>query len=148
MSCENLNCYILHYPISLQRLSMTRNEQEVYHVNYPRDNKTNFLMKPVQFLIRLQALSRHARYPDSPNQYSICRFIKNGSTFSRLAIQIENITGTETLRERIVKTHLTGKLQAYRISQAMADGNTVTYIDGISRLCIRLNPRKTCCIIE
>ena len=60
---ENLCRYVLRHPISLQRLSMTRDGRVAYRVKYPRGNKTHLLMEPVQFLARLASLIPAPRHP-------------------------------------------------------------------------------------
>ena len=60
---ENLCRYILRHPISLQRLSMTRDGRVAYKVKYPRGNKTHIILEPVQFLARLASLIPPPRHP-------------------------------------------------------------------------------------
>lgn len=60
---ENLCRYILRHPISLQRLSMTRDGRVAYAIKYPRGRRTHLLMQPVQFLARLASLIPPPRHP-------------------------------------------------------------------------------------
>ena len=60
---ENLCRYVLRHPISLQRLSMTRDGRVAYRVKYPRGKRTHLLMEPVQFLARLASLIPPPRLP-------------------------------------------------------------------------------------
>lgn len=60
---ESLCRYIVRHPISLQRLSLTRDGRVAYAIKYPRGNKTHLLMQPVQFLARLASLIPPPRHP-------------------------------------------------------------------------------------
>jgi len=61
---ERLCRYVLRHPLSLQRLSWTKDGRIAYEVKYPRSRKhTHLLLDPVQFLARLASLIPPPRHP-------------------------------------------------------------------------------------
>jgi len=61
---ERLCRYVLRHPLSLQRLSWTKDGRLSYEVKYPRSPKqTHLLLDPVQFMARLASLIPPPRHP-------------------------------------------------------------------------------------
>jgi hypothetical protein len=61
---ERLCRYVLRHPLSLQRLSWTKDGTIAYEVKYPRSPKhTHLLLDPVQFIARLASLIPPPRHP-------------------------------------------------------------------------------------
>jgi hypothetical protein len=61
---ERLCRYVLRHPLSLQRLSWTKDRRVAYAVKYPRSPKhTHLLLGPVQFIARLASLIPPPRHP-------------------------------------------------------------------------------------